>query len=213
MNEREELARLLPDPARRDLPEDRHQILRERFMHQIHDLSRPPRRSTRRAILAPALLGGALAAVVGVGVAIAPADHGERPRTTREESASDLLNRIALAAATSAAGPAAVRDDQYTYVENVVQDQDRRYRTQVWRSVDGSRPGLSRVEGQPEQRFGPAAGSLTSPTYRFVAELPTDPDALLAEITVAAEKELPRSRFGCSVSSAGCCASRTSRPT
>ncbi|WP_336204036.1 hypothetical protein [Nonomuraea sp. LPB2021202275-12-8] len=70
MNERDELARLLPPPVEHDLPPGRHRLLKEFVMTEIQH--RPRRRLPRPAVLAavltaavagavalPALLGGA----------------------------------------------------------------------------------------------------------------------------------------------------------
>src|SRR5690606_22106278 len=60
------------------------------------------------------------------------------------------------------------------------------HRRQVWLSVDGSRPGLLREEkadGIFETDLGANPGpSLHSPTLRYLATLPTDPDLLLLKI-------------------------------
>ncbi|WP_323447032.1 CU044_5270 family protein [Streptomyces yaizuensis] len=70
----------------------------------------------------------------------------------------------------------------------------------IWLSADGSRPGLLREEGRPDTVLGdgppvhvvdgpgatprpvhprPERPSVTAPTHRYVASLPTDPGALL----------------------------------
>lgn len=107
-----------------------------------------------------------------------------------------------------------MRDDQFVYVESKVADvtdmQDASgyhstlgplHTRQIWQSVDGSRAGLLREDGQDVSLGGsrvpsasaPASGtkgpaqtpvhvagpSMQSPTYRYLESLPTDPAALL----------------------------------
>lgn len=130
------LARLLPDPARHELPSGRLDLLRERFMHQIATdptaesvpptpASSPtpasppsPRTPARRRRLVPALVGAAMAFVVAVWLTSAVAFGVGKFWAGRTE-AGDLLHRIALVAANSTDIPPLdqIRDDQFVYVE------------------------------------------------------------------------------------------------
>lgn len=187
--EREELDRLLPDPARRRLPADRHQILRERLMHQIRESEAAPPRRTRRALLAPALLGAGLAVALGAGaVTTAVSGTDDRPPVVgQRDELTTLVDRIALAAQTRGQAAAPVRDDQYSYIETTTKAPYGTVRKQLWRSVNGAQAGLVRNEGAgrgPHDLTYPknTKPSLSHPTYRFLAGLPADPDALLAMI-------------------------------
>jgi hypothetical protein len=68
-DEREVLARLLPQPAERDLPSDRHRQLQELVMNHIQQDLRPAARDARRSPRRLAYLTSALAAGVAVVVA------------------------------------------------------------------------------------------------------------------------------------------------
>ncbi|MEU9298735.1 CU044_5270 family protein [Streptomyces sp. NPDC048266] len=172
--EREEMARLLPVPAERDLPGRRHQLLKDYLMREIrHDiptetvttLSRS--RSRRRwAFGAIPLAAGAMALALAVGgnldqpttpdraVADSPSVGGGG--TVKVTAASVLLDRIATVAASKPSP--ALRDVQYVHITSKVafssqSDTDPVMRLgkpqlrQVWLSVDGSRPGLLRAGG------------------------------------------------------------------
>jgi hypothetical protein len=110
-NEREALARLLPRPAERDLPSDRHRQLQEFVMSQIQqDLQRAaqqPRRSPRRlAYLASALAAGAAvavtAAVAGTGILGSSGTPVPPGASTGAAPALASGRQILLAAATTA---------------------------------------------------------------------------------------------------------------
>ncbi|MFB7590052.1 CU044_5270 family protein [Streptomyces sp. NPDC056169] len=133
--------------------------------------------------------------------AVAP---GTDRRTTEVTPAAVLLDRIATVAAAKPAP--AVRDNQFVYVSSTVawssqSDVDPTMRLDtphsrtVWLSVDGSRTGLLRERGKdipladavdksgrPVKPVGNARPTLNSPTYRYLASLPTDPDVLLKKI-------------------------------
>lgn len=101
-NEHEELARLLPRPAERDLPNDRHRHLQEFVMNHIQQDLRPaargPRRSPRRlAYLTSALAAGA---VVAVAVGVGGLGDAGTPVISRDNGSTG--HQILLAAATTA---------------------------------------------------------------------------------------------------------------
>ncbi|MGW1200799.1 CU044_5270 family protein [Streptomyces sp. NPDC002536] len=194
--EREELSRLLPAPAERDLPPGRHLHHKERLMRQI-DRDRTPVATVRRRLLRPAVLMPATAlAVAGVLIATLPDAHrtpspAEAPRT---EAASGrgavvLLDRIAAVAMKSGTGP--VREDQYVYVRGLTTE------TVHYKPVKTSEPkeweswlpqrsaprkddqGLTKQDGKYFPIMGdPVPAGLDRPTYQWLASLPTDPDAL-----------------------------------
>ncbi|SFC18998.1 CU044_5270 family protein [Streptomyces aidingensis] len=212
--EREEFARLLPVPAERDLPGRRHQRLKDHLMHEIQhhttadtdtDTDTSRSRSRRRwAIAAVPLAAGALAVALATGGLLdqgpsssEPGGSGSSATPAGATSAAVLLDRIATAAAAKEAP--AVRDDQYIYIASTVafsssSNEDPVWRLadphprEIWLSVDGSRPGLLRENGEEmeltdESDLPADAGpSLNSPTYRYLESLTTDPDALLQKI-------------------------------
>lgn len=108
-NDRAELARLLPGPAERDLPSDRHQRLQEFVMSQIHqDLRSAEQAAGRSPKRKPALLIAALTSIAGVtaaAVVIGTGGSGTsrtpgRPGATTAQSLSG--RQVLLAAATTA---------------------------------------------------------------------------------------------------------------
>jgi hypothetical protein len=208
-NERAELARLLPDPARHDLPGHRQQILRQRFMREIDEPrdvaaeAAPPARRRRR-VLVGVLTASAVAVVVALG-AVSAFGFGVGKFWAGQTQAGGLLDRIALAAANSTDIPPAdqIRDDQFDYVETyggfagVSAASDRNgnsvfepiplkpHRRQIWKSVNGAQAGLLRDANVApgDLNLGANGGaSLNNPTFRYLTTLPTNPDVLLAKI-------------------------------
>lgn len=212
--EREELARLLPVPAERDLHGRRHRLLKDHLMREIqhHTDAAATSRTWRRRLTFAAipLAAGAMAVTLATGGLLdqhptaAPDSavaSGPSARGTNATPAAVLLNRIATVAASKPAP--AVRDDQYVYIaskvahsglsaEDSVIRRDKLHLRQVWLSVDGTRPGLLRENGEDIKldddpgglivgEFDPAP-TLNNPTYRSLQSLPTDPDALLKRI-------------------------------
>jgi hypothetical protein len=143
-----DLARLLPVPAERDLPADRKQILQEHLMTEFRPAGEPrtktgePRTKTRArrpvlvagAVLAAAAVAGA--AVVGTNVlsppaakpaAIAPAAKPAKPTASAQPTmklpntpAAHLLAKVADAAASQPAP--VVKDSDFTYIRSEVAD-------------------------------------------------------------------------------------------
>ncbi|MEU3569339.1 CU044_5270 family protein [Kitasatospora sp. NPDC036755] len=229
-SDRRELAALLPPPAVPGLDADRYLRLRAEVLRRAVATAEAPRGATRPParhrrplrIVVPVLAGAlAIAAAVTVDGTGGAAGRGGVVAGGGAGGASEavrLLDRIALAAA--AVEQPAVRADQFVYVESRVSFAAQSaaggpatpapvHTRQVWRSADGTRPGLLREEGGPDTRIdesgpvlhldGPAATarpgvserggapggggpSIGDPTHAFVAALPTDPDALLALI-------------------------------
>ncbi|UZK58117.1 CU044_5270 family protein [Streptomyces drozdowiczii] len=211
--EREELARLLPAPAERDLPPGRHLHHKETLMQLIDQdgdraTARPRPRLLRPAVLLPAAglaLGGVLFTTLAV------TDQGETPRTTAAATAprgaTVLLDRIATVASKSDATE--VTDAQYVYVRTLQAENTGAFggpvklgrpgEREVWMAQKSGpviHEGLIHQDGRyypievgvpdGEKPVGYPAG-LNRPTYTWLASLPTDPDALLrrlaAEIT------------------------------
>ncbi|MFI6437321.1 CU044_5270 family protein [Streptomyces sp. NPDC050759] len=202
MSEAEEL---LSTPAEWDLPPERHRHFKDVLMQQIdHDTAVTPRRNRflRPAVLVPlasAALAGALLVTLSV--------DGRGPATGPDPSAttagaSVTLNRIATAAMAS--DTVRVRDDQFVYVRTLVRENTGSFTGPVrlgalhteerWTSQD---PGPLRVTGwikasgkdaiMPDQMLpvespDPRPAGVDHPTYRWLASLPTDPDALLARL-------------------------------
>jgi hypothetical protein len=127
MNEND-LARLLPVPAERDLPADRKQILQEHLMTELRQADQPDHTSTKTrtrhprrrpvlaagAVLAAAAVAGA--AVVGTNALSTPAARPKPPATA--VTAAQLLVKIADAAARQPAPNP--RDSDFTYIRDEV---------------------------------------------------------------------------------------------
>jgi hypothetical protein len=119
MNEND-LARLLPVPAERDLPADRKRILQEHLMTELRQAGKTrTRRPQRRpvlvagAVLAAAAIAGA--AVVGTNALSTPA---AQPPAQAPVTAAQLLAKIADAAARQPVP--AVKDSDFTYIRSEV---------------------------------------------------------------------------------------------
>lgn len=166
-----ELARLLPVPGERDLPEGRQAILKEHLMTELRQADR--RQAHRRwgagrrrwAVLTAT---AAAAVVVGaVGTLTAVSGHRSPPASpghhqTRQITAAQLLAKIATEAARQPSQN--VRDDQYMYIASedrytsssatvskngkLIQEPTRvgpLHKRQIWLSVsDLCKPGLLR---------------------------------------------------------------------
>jgi hypothetical protein len=208
-DEHGELVRLLPDPARHDLPEYRLQVLRQRFIRRIDQApdaaaeKAPPSRWRRRRVLV-GVSAAVMAVVVALG-AVSAFSFGVGKFWAGQTPAGGLLNRIALAAANSTdlPAPAQIRDDQFEYVEtyggfagvsatvdgngNTVADAVplKPHRRQIWKSINGVQSGLLRDPSVSPGDLNLGANedaSLNNPTFRYLGGLPTNPDVLLAKI-------------------------------
>jgi hypothetical protein len=143
--ELDELARLLPVPAARDLPAGRQRILQKHLMTELHQMepgSRPRvagQRGKRRYGLIVVAGSGVLAAAVAATVFItgqhAPARPTTAPTPTAPGTAAVLLAKIADAAASQPAPT--VRDNQFMYIRSEESDQagQKPYGRQVWLPV------------------------------------------------------------------------------
>ncbi|MFB7474146.1 CU044_5270 family protein [Kitasatospora sp. NPDC056184] len=223
-DERAELDRLVPGPARPELSADRHRLLRGHLMSEIRETNPVRARRGRLGWVAvPALAGGlALAVVLSSGGGEgAPAPQAQ-PQT-QQQGGGTTLNAAPVGAVqllTQAADTAAGKPDpkagkgQFVYVDSLVafsstnlatgeSKVDPAHRRQIWLSVDGSQHGVLKEErgdgkaiapektkpGEPAPRTDGGMWldpntkpGLNSPTYAYLATLPTDPDALLKKI-------------------------------
>ncbi|MFF9512482.1 CU044_5270 family protein [Streptomyces sp. NPDC014724] len=166
--EREEMARLLPVPAERDLPGRRHRLLKDHLMREIQHgtdaAAKPCARHRRRLTFTAIPLAAAMAVALATGGVFdqhptaGPSPtvaSGPSARGTNATPAAVLLDRIATVAASKPAP--AVRDDQYVYIsskdayssqsDDLVMRLDKPHLRQIWLSVDGTRPGLLRENG------------------------------------------------------------------
>ncbi|MFI6333116.1 CU044_5270 family protein [Micromonospora chersina] len=145
-NEHEELARLLPQPAERDLPSDRHRQLQEFVMNHIQqDLrqgTRNPRRSPRRL----AYLTSAVAAVAVAAVAVGTGTFGGAGTSvtsgggasTEPAPASASGRQILLAAATSAEKlPLDTRAYWYVKIVSTGSRNGESWLEETWTARDG----------------------------------------------------------------------------
>lgn len=213
---------LLP-PVERDLPAGRHQFHKEQMMVQIREdvrvSSQAPRRNPflRRAVLLPALACALAGAVVG-GLALTGGGDGKAslatgPALTTQVGAADakgavpLLDHISLAAAdTSAPG---VRADQFLYIASKVAStypktvddkttvvSEKLHSRQVWQSPDGRDGWLIEPGNTGEDGITLAGPNPVSSAYDRLAQLPTEPGALLRKIyqesDAVRDPEVPR---------------------
>ncbi|NEA50551.1 CU044_5270 family protein [Streptomyces sp. SID10815] len=219
--EREELARLLPAPAERDLPPGRHLHHKETLMRLIDQdgartSARP--RLPRPAVLLPAAglaLGGVLLttlAVTGRDGVPAPSAAGSHARAEAPRGAAVLLDRIAAVAAEK--DEQKVGDDQFVYVKTLQSENEGKFggpvkltgprEREVWMAQqpgpvihvgliheDGSYYPIEVGVPDGETAVGYPAG-LDRPTYRWLASLPTDPDALLQRLTTEITRDQDR---------------------
>ncbi|WP_372407339.1 CU044_5270 family protein [Streptomyces luteireticuli] len=195
--EHQDLAELLPAPAERDLPPHRHRHHKERLLHAIDADRRSPafvRRLARPAFAVP--LAAAAVAGILVVTTLTGGGHDEPPAqrvplagTGTERGASLLLDRLAGVALKSGTKP--VRDDQYVYVRSLITEKAHLKPVKVgglkqredWTSQDPSPShdvGVFRENGKfvniSSADKDPAG--IDRPTYKWLASLPTDPDAL-----------------------------------
>ncbi|QMU75823.1 hypothetical protein GXW83_08780 [Streptacidiphilus sp. PB12-B1b] len=213
--ERAELSALLPAPGVPALMDDRRTALRGHLMTEIHQPAAPS--TARRGWLAAGALTAAAAVVAAVALTTSAggtADPGGstnalmavgEPLTGSHRQAVALLDSIADTAYSANSG-AVPRSNQFVYVKTMdssyggVQDAGgkdtaRVYaptERQLWLSVDGSQAGLLEAPDatppRPHQPLAPVTQpSIQTPTYAYLATLPTDPHALLKLIYAQAQ--------------------------
>ncbi|SEL72971.1 CU044_5270 family protein [Streptacidiphilus jiangxiensis] len=127
-----------------------------------------------------------------------PSPAQSRPSDSHTQAVA-LLEQVADVASVQSLP--AVRDDQFVYSDRIWAVQDdkhpggplsRPHRVQAWYSADGSRPGLEIAFGQRSTVPPPPLPGFHMPTYTFLASLPTDPKALLAQIYAQPSGDEPR---------------------
>ncbi|MDH6517716.1 hypothetical protein M2163_005303 [Streptomyces sp. SAI-135] len=198
MSEAEEL---LSTPAEWDLPPERHHHFKDVLMQRIDDDNRAGKPSVRRRLIRPAVLVPLVSAALAGALLATLTTDGQPPRA-RASSASGTLGRIATAAMASDAIP--VRDDQFVYVRTLDRSNTGTFTGPVelgalhteehWTAQE---PGPLRTTGWlrasgkdavmpgqliPVEAGEPVPEGVDHPTYRWLASLPTDPDALLARL-------------------------------
>ncbi|TWV31494.1 hypothetical protein FRZ03_35070 [Streptomyces misionensis] len=206
-DDRDEIARLLPAPADRDLTREQHLRHKELLMHHIdHDraasaaAAEPVRRTPwRRPVLVASATALALAGALTAGVAMTGTEgraHGGTAATaTESRPAAALLHRISAAAARH--DTPTVRDDQFVYTREKIREADVTSGKAVvgplkdyesWLAQEPGplhKLGLFRVDGETlpiNAQLGDTEGTpagLGRPTYRWLGSLPTDPGRLL----------------------------------
>ncbi|MET9443101.1 CU044_5270 family protein [Streptomyces sp. NPDC006610] len=203
-SERERASRVLPPAPFPEPAPGRVEARREHFLSEVDRQTRS--RSRRLAWHSRGrlrlVLGGAVAAGATIVVLSVWSDAPDAASEVPPASAASvqLLERAALAAATTPQNE--VRVGQYAYVKTVghtsvlsetetgAMELSREDESmEQWTSVDGSERTLQRKGGSDSLVPGTRGpGNLNSPTYHFLAALPTDPDALLKRIRDDAEK-------------------------
>jgi hypothetical protein len=205
---RRDLARLLPDPAGRELPAGRHLVLKEHLMSEVRTTGRPPASTpaARRRRRKPAIIAAAaVAAAVAITLALLP-------RSTPGASPAAMRLLAKIAAAAGAQPSPHVRGNQFSYISSWVSYQvcqggsgsncvmEKPHETQLWQSVSNQCvTGLVREDGQDtpltfssNYLHCPYPGDVHDPTYRFLQRLPTNPQALLSLIEREMQGQLPR---------------------
>ncbi|MFC9705216.1 CU044_5270 family protein [Streptomyces sp. NPDC056943] len=197
--EREQASRVLPPAAYSDPAPGRTETRRRHLLSEIdrQARARSARRPRRRIVLVlgAAMAAGATVVVLSLGSGTTGAPYNVPPASA---ASVQVLERAALAA--HAASQTKVLDGQYVYVKTVghtsVLSETKAGQMELlrqdegmeqWTSVDGSEPTLQRKAGK-DSLLPDAPGNLNSPTYDFLAALPTDPHALLKQIHDDAEK-------------------------
>lgn len=198
----QDLARLLPAPTERDLPVGRHRHHKERLLAAIDsDRPRPHHRRSRRRLMRPHIMLPLAATAVAAAVLLtalpgtgtdgsAPPVEAVAPGTPH--GAATLFDRLATVALTTRTEP--VRDDQYVYIRSKATTTAHIQPVKAgplkgredWVPQD-PRPTNDRGVFRQDGEFVPIHGKTTAagidrPTYRWLASLPTDPDALYQRI-------------------------------
>ncbi|MFF7455105.1 CU044_5270 family protein [Kitasatospora sp. NPDC008115] len=186
--ERRELARLLPPPPHPE-PSPSQLALRRDFLLAEFARPRPFAALTARwrGLVAVTVIATAAALTA---VALTPGSSSSHASPAESAASAELLNRIAQAAHNRPQPPA--QDSQFTYLwtvthfkaltetpEGTMTRTDTTEVVERWTAVDGNREGLLRRDGADEPLPSVTHSALDSPTYRLLATLPTDPDALL----------------------------------
>ena len=200
-NDREELARLLPEPVERDLPSDRHRLLQEFVMSQIHqDLRRAeqaPRRSPKRRLVPLASALTAVAAIAVAVVVIGTGGSGGSGGAPVPSAATVLSGQQILLAAANTAERTPEGSGTYWYVKVVSAGDKQQWENwtqrdgQTWfRGNKSSGEMVKLAVSTPFRLGGPEV------TLEQLQNLPTNPDALKAWIADALKHSDVRSSAG-----------------
>jgi hypothetical protein len=193
-NERDELVRLLPELADRDLPSGRERQIQEFVMTEIHTDPAPRRRPHRRLVLATSALAavavGAVAVVANGSSGVGQTPGGSPPRPAAAPSTPGLApvaRTFDLAAAYAAARPfTPPRPDQWIYIQDRQLSPSSLARakrqkpvetTQTWMRADGRK-----MAGSNPERNGALETWDQVSEYPALSNLPTDPRRLLAQL-------------------------------
>ncbi|MEV5750833.1 CU044_5270 family protein [Actinoallomurus sp. NPDC052308] len=207
-DDREELARLLPPPAERDLPSGRHREVQEFVMAQIREdlqsAGPAPRRTRGRR---PLVIGAALTAVAGataVAVVVGTTGGsggsvnagGSQAHSSPGHSAGSLSGRQVLLAAASTAERAPAGSGTYWHVKIEYYTKTSSGATgtsviETWTRRDGRSWARSGSPNSPVKENGGKYGywndgftvGSTHLSYRQIQRLPADPAALKKWIT------------------------------
>jgi hypothetical protein len=215
-----DLAQLLPAAADRDLPADRHLLLKEHLMAEIqvaHPGFRPVRwPSVRRGTLALAagiavLAITVTASVLGTAIRSGGAGGGGGPFGSTGVPASPTLVLRKIASAASRGPALHPGSKHFTYVAYDTSDgRGKLHRKQVWLSVSNLCDGLTIQENGQTSGSGCATGpghqltdlgSLNAyPTYKLLTLEPTRLGLLLASIKEANKLGHPNLRVMLTIS-------------
>ncbi|MFF7455203.1 CU044_5270 family protein [Kitasatospora sp. NPDC008115] len=174
-DERAELDRLVPGPARTGLSADRHRLLRGHLMSEIRETKPARARRSRLGWVAlPALAGGlALAVVLSSGGGEgAPAPQQQAQQQTAGGGTLNAAPVGAVQLLTQAADTVAGKPDpkpgksQFVYVDSLVafasvnmatgeSKIDPAHRRQIWLSADGSQWGVLKEERADGKAIAP----------------------------------------------------------
>jgi hypothetical protein len=201
MNERDELARLLPELADRDLPSGRERRLQEHLMSQIEqdrpaaEPVRARRGHARRYAIATSAVAAAIAVAAGTGgfgLAGAGGSTGGTSggrtasvgATPKPAALSPVARTFELAAQYASAKPfTPPRPNQWIFIKNhelspgtLAKDKGENpdFISQTWRRVDGTR-----MAGVVDGRLQTWTQSTD---YLAITRLPTEPTAMLAAV-------------------------------
>ncbi|MFJ5263929.1 CU044_5270 family protein [Streptomyces sp. NPDC088387] len=197
--DRDEITRLLPVPDDQDVPHEQYLRHRDLLMDIIDrdqasgQRAQPVRRLLRPAVLAPVAALG-VACALALSLVDTGGDTGGEAAARDMRPAAALLDRISDAAERRTAPQ--VRDDQFVYTREKNSDTDLTSGKavvgpledrEVWAAQEPGplhRLGLVRVGGEEfaiNAELGDTEGTpagFSRPTYRWLAELPTDPAEL-----------------------------------
>jgi RNA polymerase sigma factor (sigma-70 family) len=210
-NEREELARLLPESVEQELPSDRRQRLQEFVMsHLQQDFPPAPKASRRRpvfigvAIAAVAIVAvGAIAiAVTTTGSAVNPKGGSDAPITADSKAAASMSGPQVLLAAATTAEKTPESSGAYWHVRTVSRaangatDADYEQWTdrtgQTWYRSARKFSGRL-IKDDPPSSFHLAGAEVS---LAQIEKLPTEPNALKAWLSNALKHSNARTSAG-----------------